>query len=48
MRWLFWGYFRDALSWLSIDLVCYSGTGSALLEWRSSHWPQPSCKKAPA
>lgn len=35
LGWLVWGHFPDTLTWLGIAIVCGSGIGIGLLEWRS-------------
>lgn len=34
--WLVWGHFPDALTWLGIAIICASGIGIGLIEWRRS------------
>ncbi|QVQ27983.1 DMT family transporter [Achromobacter deleyi] len=34
--WLVWGHFPDPLTWLGIAIICASGMGIGLLEWRRS------------
>jgi len=34
LGWLIWGHFPDALTWLGIAIVCASGAGIAVHEWR--------------
>ncbi|MFA5488041.1 MAG: DMT family transporter [Candidimonas sp.] len=34
MGWLVSGYFPDAVTWLGIAVICASGIGIALIEWR--------------
>ncbi len=34
--WLVWGHFPDALTWLGIAIICASGMGIGLVEWRRS------------
>ena len=34
MGWLIWGDFPNALSWIGIAIVCSSGVGIGLIEWR--------------
>jgi drug/metabolite transporter (DMT)-like permease len=36
MGWLIWGDFPDLVSWLGIALICASGAGIALYEWRTA------------
>ena len=35
LGWLVWGQFPDMLSWLGIAIICGSGAGLAVWEWRS-------------
>ncbi|OZI34428.1 EamA family transporter [Bordetella genomosp. 10] len=37
--WLIWGHFPDAVTWLGIAIICGSGIGIALLEWRRARRP---------
>lgn len=37
MGWLIWGDFPDITSWLGIGLICTSGAGIALYEWRTAN-----------
>ena len=32
--WLVWGHFPDPLTWLGIAVICASGMGIGLVEWR--------------
>jgi len=32
--WLVWGHFPDAITWLGIAVICASGIGIGLIEWR--------------
>ncbi len=32
--WLIWGHFPDPLTWLGIAIICASGIGIGLIEWR--------------
>lgn len=41
LGWLLWGQFPDELSWIGIAIVCGSGVGIALYEWRSQHKTTP-------
>ncbi|MGS1107846.1 DMT family transporter [Achromobacter anxifer] len=34
--WLVWGHFPDPLTWLGIAIICASGIGIGLIEWRRS------------
>lgn len=34
--WMFWGHFPDSLTWLGIAIICTSGIGIGVLEWRRS------------
>ncbi|WP_088158618.1 DMT family transporter [Achromobacter xylosoxidans] len=34
--WLVWGHFPDPLTWLGIGIICASGIGIGLIEWRRS------------
>ncbi|MGB3435276.1 DMT family transporter [Achromobacter sp.] len=34
--WLVWGHFPDLLTWLGIAIICASGIGIGLVEWRRS------------
>ena len=34
--WLVWGHFPDPLTWLGIAIICASGMGIGLVEWRRS------------
>ncbi|WP_066458411.1 DMT family transporter [Castellaniella caeni] len=34
LGWLIWGQFPDAISWLSIFVICASGIGIGVVEWR--------------
>lgn len=34
LGWLVWGHFPDAISWLGIAVICGSGAGLTLWEWR--------------
>jgi len=34
--WLVWGHFPDPLTWLGIAIICASGIGIGLVEWRRS------------
>ena len=47
MGWLIWGDFPDLVSWLGIVLICASGAGIALYEWRrpSAQTVSPDTKR---
>lgn len=32
--WLVWGHFPDGVTWIGIGIICFSGVGIALVEWR--------------
>ena len=34
--WLVWGHFPDPLTWLGIAIICASGVGIGMIEWRRS------------
>ncbi|PTX05942.1 EamA/RhaT family transporter [Achromobacter mucicolens] len=34
--WLVWGHFPDPLTWLGIAIICASGIGIGMIEWRRS------------
>ncbi len=34
LGWIIWGDMPDALSWLGIAIVCFSGIGIGIIEWR--------------
>lgn len=34
--WMYWGHFPDSLTWLGIAIICTSGIGIGVLEWRRS------------
>jgi len=40
LGWLIWGQFPDPVTWLGIAIVCASGAGIAMLEWRRAQRPQ--------
>ena len=37
--WLVWGHFPDPLTWLGIAVICASGMGIGLVEWRQGPAP---------
>ena len=37
--WLVWGHFPDPLTWLGIAVICASGMGIGLVEWRRGRPP---------
>lgn len=39
LGWLVWGHLPDTLTWLGIAIVCGSGIGIGLIEWRSATIP---------
>jgi len=40
VSWLIWGDFPDAVTWLGIAIICSSGMGIGVLEWRRSRGAQ--------
>jgi len=45
--WLVWGHFPDPLTWLGIAIICASGIGIGLVEWRRGV-PKPGVASGPA